>query len=111
MIIMNGPITQDKIKEISNKIVDNYNPEKIILFGSYAWGTPGPDSDVDIFIVKKTDKNIFERNREVNRIFSERNFAMDILVYTPEQLKIRNEMGDPFLRRIINSGKVLYDKQ
>lgn len=104
-------ITQEEIKEISNKIIDNYNPEKIILFGSYAWGIPGPDSDVDLFIIKNDNKPSLEMMREVNRIFAERNFALDVLVYTPDQLKRRSEIGDPFLKKIVDSGKILYEKR
>lgn len=102
--------TQEEIQKISNKIIDDYNPEKIILFGSYAWGTPGPDSDVDLFIVKETDKNIFERNREVQRILFGSGMAIDILVYTPKQLAKREQMGDPFIDKIINKGKIIYEQ-
>lgn len=107
---MNESITQEKIKKISDKIVESYKPEKIILFGSYAWGTPGPDSDIDLFIVKDDNRSSLEMMREVNRIFMERTFALDVLVYTPSQLRRRNDLGDPFLKKIINSGKVLYEK-
>ena len=84
---MRKQITQEEIKKISDKIIDNYKPEKIILFGSYAWGVPGPDSDVDLFIVKDDSKSSLEMMREVNKILQERNFALDVLVYTPNQLK------------------------
>lgn len=107
---MNESITQEKIKKISDKIVENYKPEKIILFGSYAWGNPGPDSDIDLFVVKETNKNIFERNREVNRILFGSDMAIDVLVYTPEQLNKRKQMGDPFINKIINNGKVIYEQ-
>lgn len=99
---------REKIVEITDKIVREYQPEKIILFGSYAWGKPNKDSDVDLFIVKKTEKNIFERNREVGKIVFGSRVAIDALVYTPEQFKTRKEIGDPFVRNIINNGKTIY---
>lgn len=102
---------EKKLKEITDKIVREYQPEKIILFGSYAWGTPTEDSDVDLFIVKDTKKNIFERNREVGKIIFGSMIAIDALVYTPEQLERRDEMGDPFVRKIIGNGKVIYEQQ
>ena len=61
-------MTQQKIREITNDIVKKYQPEKVILYGSHAWGKPREDSDIDLFIVKDTEKNVFERNREVCKI-------------------------------------------
>ena len=100
-----------KIQEITDKIVREYQPEKIILFGSYAWGKPNKDSDIDLFIVKRTDKNIFERNREVGKILFGSQIAIDSLVYTPEQFERREQIGDPFVRKIIDSGKIVYEQQ
>lgn len=99
---------REKIVEITDKIVREYQPEKIILFGSYAWGKPHKDSDVDLLIVKETKKNIFERNREVGRIIFGSRVAIDVLVYTPEQLERREKIGDPFVRKIMNNGKLVY---
>ncbi len=99
-----------ELHEIVKKIVKEYQPEKIILFGSYAWGAPTQDSDIDLFVVKKGEKSSLEMMREVNRIVFKRDFAMDFLVYTTQQLEKRKEMGDPFIRRIIESGKILYAK-
>lgn len=101
---------QEKIQKAVDKIVKEYHPEKIILFGSYAWGVPKPDSDVDLFIVKDENKTSLEMMREVNRILLRREIAMDILVYTVEQLEKRKKMGDPFLQHILESGKILYAK-
>ncbi|MFA4817492.1 MAG: nucleotidyltransferase domain-containing protein [Parcubacteria group bacterium] len=101
---------REKIEEITDKIIREYQPKKIILFGSYAWGTPSKDSDMDLFIVKETKKNIFERNREVGKIVFGSRIAIDALVYTPEQLKRREEIGDPFVRKIIGNGKVVYEQ-
>lgn len=102
---------EEKIPEIREGIVKEINPEKVVLFGSYAWGTPTADSDVDLFIVKDTQKNIFERNREVGRIVFGNKIAIDVLVYTPKQLERREKMGDPFVRKIIGTGKIVYEQQ
>ena len=98
-----------KIKEISDKIVKEYEPEKIVLFGSHAWGEPHEWSDVDLFIIKESNKNILERIRDVRRIlFNTEAPPIDILVYTPAQMKHRLGLGDPFLKQIFSSGKTLY---
>lgn len=101
---------QQKIQEIVQKIVKEYKPEKIILFGSWAWGEPGPDSDVDLFVVKETKEQSLKRIEALDKIFSRREFPMDFLVYTPQQIKKRLEIGDFFVQEIINNGKILYDR-
>ena len=98
-----------KLQEIINKIVKEHRPEKIILFGSYARGNPGPDSDVDLFIIKETT-NTRETARSINRLLFPRPFPIDLIVYTPEQLKKRMNIEDFFVSDIINKGKILYEK-
>jgi len=98
-----------KIAEIVRQIVVEYNPEKIILFGSFAWGKPGSDSDVDLLVVKDTDEGFFERNISVRKII-DGVLPVDILVRTPEEIKKRLMLGDPFYGNIIKNGKYLYGK-
>lgn len=105
---MENAITEQKIAEVAERIAKKYQPERIILFGSWAWGKPDKNSDIDLFIVKETSKNIFERNREVAKIIFDSGVATDVLVYTKEQLEKRKKMGDPFIWKIINNGKNLY---
>lgn len=101
-------------KEIVTRIVERvktqYRPQKIIIFGSYAWGNPTKDSDVDLLIVKETNEKHRERSLEVRRILNKENafVGIDILVYTPEEFAKRIEMGDSFLSKILRRGKVLY---
>ena len=103
--------TQQKIKKVTEKIVKEYNPEKIILFGSHAWGKPHPDSDVDLFIVKKSKKRQIDRMRELRMKLIGNNFPpMDLLIYTPGELSRRLAIGDFFVREIIEKGQVLYGK-
>jgi len=104
---MESQITDQKIAEVAEKIAKEYQPEKIILFGSYAWGKPHKDSDVDLFIVKDTD-NVRETSRKIGRSIFPRPFPLDIIVYNPKNVKKRLEQEDPFLTDIFNNGKLLY---
>ncbi len=102
---------QKEIKKITDEIVKNYKPEKIILFGSCARGNPTEDSDVDLFIVKKTKQLRTKRHLEVDRMFLDRAVPLDILVYTPREIKERLSLGDFFIKNIIQKGKIIYDKR
>ncbi|MGZ9226672.1 MAG: nucleotidyltransferase domain-containing protein, partial [Anaerolineales bacterium] len=90
------------------KIVDDLNPEKIILFGSYAYGKPTPNSDVDLLIVLETNAPLKERSWKVSRLLLPRPFPVDILVKTPREIEKALKSGDFFLREILTRGKVLY---
>lgn len=97
---------REKIKEVAETIGNKFKPEKIILFGSYAWGKPGPDSDVDLFIVKETE-NTRETAREIDGSLWGRTIPMDFIVYTPEQVEKRKK-SDFFIRNILENGRILY---
>jgi len=92
------------------KIVDELNPEKIILFGSYAYGRPTPHSDVDLLVVLKTNASLKERSWKVSRLLLPRPFPVDILVKTPKEIEKALKSGDFFLREILTRGKVLYER-
>ncbi len=102
---------KEKIKEITNKIVGEFQPEKIILFGSYAWGEPNQDSDLDLFIIKNTNEERRDRQLKVRRLFLNFDMPADVLVYTPQEIKNRIDKGDFFIIDIINKGKVLYSSR
>ncbi|PIZ76602.1 hypothetical protein COY05_00675 [Candidatus Peregrinibacteria bacterium CG_4_10_14_0_2_um_filter_38_24] len=106
---MNKEKELKKLKIVTQRIVENYDPEKIILFGSYAWGKPNKDSDFDIFVVKKT-KNSYATAREIDGDIFPRSFSMDIVVYDPKKVDECLKSGDFFIKDIITKGKVLYAK-
>ncbi|MEA3344448.1 MAG: nucleotidyltransferase domain-containing protein [Patescibacteria group bacterium] len=99
---------QKEIEKIIKQIREKYKPEKIILYGSFANGDPTKDSDVDLFIIKRTKKERTKRHLEIDRMFLDRVVPLDILVYTPQEIKKRLILGDFFIKNIINHGKVLY---
>lgn len=100
---------QKEIKEITRQIVKKYKPEKIILFGSFAWGKPTRDSDVDLFIVKKTKRSFHDRQLFLRRSLFGSGVPLDLLIFTPREIKKRLNLGDFFVRDIINKGETIYD--
>lgn len=94
-----------KVAEIVNQLKP-YKPEKIILFGSYAYGNPGEYSDVDLIVVKKTDKPFHERQIEA-RMLLEIETPLDIFIFTPEEFE-KHKNTNLFLREASTKGKVIY---
>lgn len=82
------------IRPAIRKIVEELNPEKIILFGSYAYGKPTPHSDVDLLIILKTNASLKERSWKVSRLLLPRPFPVDILVKTPKEVDKALKAGD-----------------
>jgi uncharacterized protein len=92
------------------KIIQELNPEKIVLFGSYAYGTPNPHSDVDLLVIMKTRSSLKNRSWAVSRLLLPRPFPVDILVKTPKEIEKALESGDFFIKEILTRGKVLYER-
>ena len=109
MISLNTPeVTEDLLSQMVQKIVHTFQPEKVILFGSHAWGTPRQDSDVDLLVVMESDLRPARRSAEVSLKSRPRGLAVDFLVKTPAEVDRRLKIGDPFLRRVLEQGRVLY---
>jgi predicted nucleotidyltransferase len=104
-------ILRREITAVVNRIAEKFRPERIILFGSYAYGKPHPYSDVDLLVVMKTEERPLAKQLEISRALSPHPFGMDILVRAPKQIKERIAMGDYFLREITTKGKVLYERR
>ncbi|MFH1258482.1 MAG: nucleotidyltransferase domain-containing protein [Elusimicrobiota bacterium] len=100
---------QQEIKKIAKQIIQNFKPEKIILFGSFAYGKPKPSSDVDLLIIKKSKKRKVERIKEI-LMKVESILPFEPLVYTPKELKERLDLGDYFFVTIVKKGKILYER-
>ncbi len=101
-------ISRKTITDIARKIADSLNPEKIILFGSYAWGKPDKDSDLDLFVIMESTERPIKRAASIRRILKDGYVPMDILVRTPEELRHRINIGDPFIKKILRDGQVIY---
>ncbi|MBU0512881.1 MAG: nucleotidyltransferase domain-containing protein [Chloroflexi bacterium] len=101
-------IEREKITAFCDRVVEQFQPEKVILFGSYAYGSPTPDSDVDVLVVLPFKGKNPEKATEI-WMASRPRFPIDIMVRKPQELQRRLELGDVFLQEIIERGTVLYE--
>ena len=108
-------VTDKRLEKILFEIVEaikvKYAPERIILYGSFAYGFPDENSDIDLLIIKKTPERPLDRMALVHRIVDIRDSsypAFSPLVLTPEEIKQRLEIGDQFIQEILTKGEVLY---
>ncbi|MCX9014686.1 MAG: nucleotidyltransferase domain-containing protein [Candidatus Methanoperedens sp.] len=98
------------IENIVNRLRRDYEPEQIILFGSYAYGNPTDESDLDFLIVKETTEPILARWLKVRKLVSDlrTGFGFSPIVITPSELEKRLGKGDQFFEEIMSRGKKLY---
>lgn len=101
-------VEQNRIVELAERIARDYHPERIVLFGSHAYGTPTEDSDVDLLVVLPFEGSHAQKAVEMRRRIRA-SFPLDLLARTPEQVRWRVQQGDFFLREILEKGKVLYE--
>lgn len=102
-------IALTQIEEYGRQIGREFHPDRVLLFGSYACGTPTPDSDVDILVIMPFEGT--PARQAVNiRLKLSVPFPMDLLVRTPEKVRARIDMGDCFMQEIMERGKVLYER-
>jgi len=95
------------IRRFARRIAERFQPDKIILFGSYAYGKPHEESDVDLLVIMRT-KNAIDQSIRISLAF-ERLFSLDLIVRTPWQIERGLKDDDWFLREIIEKGKILYE--
>ena len=96
------------IHRYARAIAEEFKPDKIILFGSYAWGRPNADSDVDLLVVMPAYNQHNQAVRILWRLAAP--FPLDLVVRTPKEMKWRLEEGESFLTTILAKGQVLYEK-
>ena len=102
-------IQEIEITNLTNSIVDNFQPDKIILFGSYAYGSPDENSDLDLLVVMpfegKSSKKALEIWKKIQPLFS-----IDLLIKTPDDFKKRYLDGDPLIGDAVDKGRLLYER-
>jgi predicted nucleotidyltransferase len=104
-----GAISSEEIHAIARQIASQFNPQKIILFGSYARGDQHSFSDVDLLVVLETKQDGVDPEIEVALSVAHK-FPMDILVRSPQEISKRLQMGDSFAHEILERGVVLYER-
>jgi predicted nucleotidyltransferase len=99
---------EKEIESIARQIIEKYQPEKIILFGSAARKDSGEINDLDFLVIKRdVPLHGIDRMRELDRVV-DRNIAADMLIYRPDEIQERLRLGDPFIKMILKEGRVLY---
>jgi predicted nucleotidyltransferase len=101
-------VAMDRIEEFGHRVGAEFGAEQVILFGSYARGDATPDSDIGILVIGSFEGRGVDKSVEI-RMKLRPGFPMDLLVQTPEMVRERIEMGDAFMREILEQGKVLYE--
>lgn len=103
-------VTPEQINTLCEQIANEFKPERIVLFGSHAYGTPGPFSDVDLMVVMPFEGSPLQ---QAARILTKINppMALDLIVRTPQQVMDRLAMQDGFMQQIVQHGKVTYEAQ
>jgi predicted nucleotidyltransferase len=97
------------IEDAVEKIRQQFHPAKIILFGSYARGSAGPDSDVDLLVVMEVKDSKRRQAVEIDLALSDRTFPLDLIVVTPEEFEKYRDVVGHVLYPAVREGKVLYD--
>ncbi len=101
-------IPRRDILRLSHRLAVEFQPQRVILFGSYAYGKPTPDSDVDLLVIMSFEGEAFWKSQEIlNRL--DPFFPVDIIVRRPEDVERRYALGDPLLREALDRGKVLHE--
>jgi len=101
-------VAMNRIEDFGRLIGREFGAERVILFGSYARGQVTDDSDVDLLVIISFEGRNVDKSVEI-RMKLRPQFPVDLLVRTPEKVQQRIEMGDGFIREIVEEGKVLYE--
>lgn len=98
------------LDEFKHRIVPRFRPQRVILFGSYAGGSPGPDSDLDILVVMEVKGSTRQTANEIDLLMADRNIPMDFIVLTPEQYDKQKNIIGTMVRQADREGKVIYER-
>ena len=101
---------EKELASIVKKLVEQYRPEKIIVFGSLAQGRVDAESDLDLLVIKRTGERRLNRRIEALRGVP-RNIPLDVIILTPEEIAILEKEKSPFIQEILATGKVVYEQK
>lgn len=99
----------ERLKNISNRLKKEYHAERVILYGSYAKGEAGEDSDIDLFIIAETNERFFERMARVRMLLRDLSYKIPLspIILTADEVKVRLQREDQFVKQIIDKGVYL----
>lgn len=100
----------DRVQKVI-ECIKKYEPEKIIIFGSYVRDELDEYSDLDFVVIKSTEKRFLERLIEVGKLIDNELGKVDVFVYTPEEFERMVECENPFIENVLKEGKVIYEKK
>jgi len=103
-------VAMNDIQSLADQIAREFRPDRIILFGSHAYGTPTPDSDVDLLVILGFEGKGFWKSLEILDRVNPR-FAVDLLARRPDDTAKRYALGDPLIREALNRGVVLHERR
>ena len=98
------------LAEIVRRIVEVADPEKIILFGSYAYGKPHKGSDIDILVITSSNLPRYKRSVPIYKALADLLIPLDILVYTPQEVEAWKDVPQAFITSVLGKGKILYEE-
>ena len=101
---------QVTIAEMVRRIVERFHPDRIILFGSYARGTAGPHSDVDLLVVMKPQNSKRRRAVEIHGLLAGMDIPKDVMIVTPEEFEAYRDAPGTVIRTAWQEGKILHDR-
>ena len=101
-------VTRDDIDALVERIGEEFQPERVILFGSHAYGAPSSDSDVDLLVIMEHEGSGVAQALEIIRRIKSR-LPIDILVRTPQEIRQRLAWNDFFLKEVVRRGEVIYE--
>lgn len=102
-------VTATLLANMTRRIVETLHPIKVVLFGSYAYGQPNNNSDIDILVIMDTEETLHKRVMRVRQVAKIPFLPLDVIVRTPQEVAQRLAMGDFFLKDILDKGRVLYE--
>jgi len=100
---------REELERMSKILIERYKPEKIILFGSLVDGNLYEWSDLDLLVIKETEKRYLDRVLKVLNLVKPK-LAIDLLVLTPKELQKMLKEGNPYVKEIIEKGQVIYER-
>lgn len=104
-------VDRSVLEEVVGRIVASVDPQKIILFGSYAYGKPHSDSDFDLLVVMESGLPRYKRAVPVYKALAGLLIPKDVLVYTPEEIEAWSEVPQAFITTVVKRGRVIYEKK